>query len=308
MKKLIRILVVILAVSAGSGPVWAAELGMPAPALSIDQWIKGGPASIAPGDKVYVVEFWATWCGWCVKSIPHLTELQKKYKDKVVFIGVSDEDADTVRQFVKDQGSSMDYTVAIDPSRRTHRAYMDAFNQDGLPTAFVIDKQARILWVGHPMGGLEEVLAGVLDGTITAEKVKQQEARRAQIIESARRFDSAMTAGDKEKVSASVQEILTDYADEPRLLNAVAWVLLTHDNKTLRDHPLALRIAKVAVDGSKGGDASILDTYARALYETGDVKGAIENQTKALALETSPEMKSALQETLESYQKPAPQQ
>ncbi|NUM52626.1 MAG: redoxin domain-containing protein [Candidatus Hydrogenedentes bacterium] len=299
----IRISTLVAALFAAAAPAMAAELGMAAPALSIDQWVKGAPVTIAPGDKIYVVEFWATWCGPCRVSIPHLTELQKKFKDKgVVFIGVSDEEADTVRPFVEQQGAAMDYAVAIDPSRKTHEKYMDAFDQRGIPTAFVIDKQARIVWVGHPMAELEEVIEGVLDGSYTVEKAKQREARRAQMMETMGRFETAMNAGDKDKLNASAEEILKTYSDEPRLLNAVAWTLLTYENKSLHNYPLALRMAKVAVDGSKEKDAAIMDTYARALYETGDVKGAISHQQKAVALASSEQMKAELQKTLDSYQ------
>jgi len=45
-------------------------------------------------DKTYVVEFWATWCGPCKATIPHLTKLQKEHPD-VTFIGVSVFENDT---------------------------------------------------------------------------------------------------------------------------------------------------------------------------------------------------------------------
>jgi len=64
-----------------------------AAALKISDWVKGKPVDLAAGKgkQVYVIEFWATWCGPCRTSIPHLTELQKKFKDKgVTFVGVSD--------------------------------------------------------------------------------------------------------------------------------------------------------------------------------------------------------------------------
>ena len=62
-------------------------VGDPAPKLAVKSFVKGEPIkSLEPG-KVYVVEFWATWCGPCRVTIPHLTELQKKHVD-VVFVGV----------------------------------------------------------------------------------------------------------------------------------------------------------------------------------------------------------------------------
>ncbi|HVU64861.1 MAG TPA: TlpA disulfide reductase family protein [Phycisphaerales bacterium] len=63
-------------------------VGDPAPSLSIEKWIKGEPVTSFEKGKVYVVEFWATWCGPCKASMPHITDLQKQYKGKVTFIGV----------------------------------------------------------------------------------------------------------------------------------------------------------------------------------------------------------------------------
>src|SRR5262249_18297967 len=63
-------------------------VGDPAPKLNVKSFVKGEPIATLELDKLYVVEFWATWCGPCRVSIPHLTELQKKYPD-VAFIGVS---------------------------------------------------------------------------------------------------------------------------------------------------------------------------------------------------------------------------
>ena len=74
--------------------IFAADLGDEAKALKISDWVKGDAVDLAKGkgEKIYVVEFWATWCPPCLTTIPHLTELQKKFKDQgVVVIGVSGE-------------------------------------------------------------------------------------------------------------------------------------------------------------------------------------------------------------------------
>jgi len=140
------------------------KLGDPAYPLTGLTWVKGGPVMLTPG-KVYVVEFWATWCPPCRESIPHLTSLQKKYDDRVTFVGISSEDPGVVKTFVGKQGDNMDYNVAVDAMGKVGKGYMDAFRQGGIPTAFVVDSTGQVIWYGHPLGDLEKVLDRVLAGT-----------------------------------------------------------------------------------------------------------------------------------------------
>lgn len=125
-------------------------------------YVKGAPVKFEDG-KVYVVEFWATWCPPCKDSIPHLTQVQKQFKDKgVTILGVSNESLDTVRTFVNQMGTNMDYTVAVDVMGKVDSGYMGAFGQDGIPTAFIVDSKGRVAWLGHPMAGLEDALEKVI--------------------------------------------------------------------------------------------------------------------------------------------------
>ncbi len=133
----------------GSGRLAA---GSKAPALSVDEIIKGKPVEGLQEGTAYVVEFWATWCPPCVASIPHLTKLQKKHKNIVVMGVAGSERAgkEPLEAFVKKQGSKMAYTVAYDSDRSMSAAWMSAAGQNGIPCAFVVDTKGMISWIGNP--------------------------------------------------------------------------------------------------------------------------------------------------------------
>src|SRR5689334_7009652 len=120
-------------------------IGDTAPALTVAKWFKGAPVKKFEKGKVYVVEFWATWCGPCKVSIPHLTEMAEKYKGKATFTGVSVYEEhgkkptstaymDKVSNFVKDMGDKMNYNVAVDGMDMTMaHNWMEAAGQGGIP-------------------------------------------------------------------------------------------------------------------------------------------------------------------------------
>ena len=147
-------------------PAKTLAVGDPAPVPNIEHWVRGDkPKFFEPG-KVYVVEFWATWCGPCRASMPHLSEVYDHYKDKnVVVVGVSDEKLETVSKFLNtdEWKQKARYTLATDPDGSTYADYMKAAGQNGIPTAFIV-KDSKVQWIGHPMT-MDEPLAQVVAGT-----------------------------------------------------------------------------------------------------------------------------------------------
>jgi thiol-disulfide isomerase/thioredoxin/parvulin-like peptidyl-prolyl isomerase len=146
--------------------------GHAVPPIEVTRWVKGEAVDLQEvrDKKVVVLEFWATWCGPSRAAIPHLTELQKKYREDAVIIGVTAADLqnslEKVEAFVRELGDKMDYTVAFDGPGKTVDVYMTAAGQRGLPKAFIIDKSGKLAWFGHPRDlkePLEEVLAGTFD-------------------------------------------------------------------------------------------------------------------------------------------------
>ena len=146
------------------------SLGDAAPKIQVAEFVKGTPVKQFEAGKTYVVEFWATWCGPCLQSIPHLTELQKK-NSEVVFMGISiDEDGDEVKAFVKEMGDKMGYRVAVDSRTEDaadglmYKTWLAASLQEGIPASFIVNKEGKIAWIGHP-GEIEEPLGQIVAGT-----------------------------------------------------------------------------------------------------------------------------------------------
>jgi thiol-disulfide isomerase/thioredoxin len=133
------------------------KVGDPAPALQQGKYVQGEPVTSFQPGMVYVVEFWATWCGPCIRAIPHVNDLQKKYEGKVVVIGqnVWEDDVSKVEPFVKRMGDKMTYRVALDSKPGAEggmaRTWMQAAGQNGIPAAFIIGGDGKIAWIGHPM-------------------------------------------------------------------------------------------------------------------------------------------------------------
>jgi thiol-disulfide isomerase/thioredoxin len=161
-------------------------VGSKAPPIDIEHWIQNREGAFKPvtefaPDKVYVIEFWATWCGPCVAMMPDLATLQDAYIDKgVTIISVSDEEPETIKDFLDqrvgellaENASDADtfrevtksYCLATDPDGSVKKDYYDAAGQNGIPVAFIVGTTGEIEWIGHP-SELEEPLGAIVAGT-----------------------------------------------------------------------------------------------------------------------------------------------
>jgi thiol-disulfide isomerase/thioredoxin len=290
------------------------SVGDPAPGLDVAEWVKGefDPAEA----EVYVVEFWATWCGPCKKSIPHLTELQETYgQDGLSIIGITSEDLEIVEPFVRKQGSNMEYAVGIDHRGATERAWMKAAGKNGIHTAFVVDRGGSIQFIGHPLSEeFESVLAKVMTGRYDQAKEEKArpliEAARRNLkgrnwqqadlqFEEARKIDPVIFAdlyieqfksmllhrGEPEMAYLWATGVLKDrQQDDPELLTWFADTVVNDPDipDANRDLDFALLAALRAMENAKReGDPKYLSVMATVKFHRGEIEEAIAFQKKA---------------------------
>ena len=107
--------------------------------------------------KPLLIEFWATWCPPCKKSIPHLNKLYDKYKDKgLIIIGITGDSRSMVKKFMKT--TPISYSVATDSRNKMSKL----LGIKGIPHAFLIDKDGKIIWEGHPASLKESDIEKIL--------------------------------------------------------------------------------------------------------------------------------------------------
>ncbi|MDB5388469.1 MAG: thiol-disulfide oxidoreductase, partial [Planctomycetaceae bacterium] len=140
----------ILSLNAQSVDEPVLKLGDPAPAFSATEFVQGAPFNSIGLGTVHVIEFSGTACKPCIQAIPTMEALQKKY-DKAVFVSVfSGESPAEVRAFLGTAGKAMTGRVAVDEDQKMWGLWADAVDEDGIPLVFVVDKDQRIAWIGHP--------------------------------------------------------------------------------------------------------------------------------------------------------------
>jgi len=267
-----------------SGSAAAAELsiGDHAPPLVVSRWVKGEPVKRLQPGRIYVVEFSATYWGPCLDFAPHLSSLQERYPN-VTIISVMDCEPEPAKvgPIVAKMGNRIRYRVALDnvpvgnsPDQGVmHRTWMVASGEDVIPTAFIIDKDGRVAWVGLAReldGPLAKIIAGEWNLANAAKERRERRAREIKfkavqqesvaLVHQKGDWDGAFAVIDRAIAeSPGLHEMLTDWRrymvetmNTQRLTKEVESALQRGDLAAARaavDHALAKTL-----DDKKGKD------------------------------------------------------
>ena len=297
------------------------KVGDAAPKLAATKWLQGKEVTSFEKGKVYVVEFWATWCGPCIVMMPHMAEMQEHLRDKgVTFIGFSSKDPNNTQEkvaaFVEKRGKKLGYTFAYADDRETNNAWMQAAGRNGIPCCFVVDKDSKIAWIGHPMYldmVLPKVVAGTWKGAEETEAMDKVEADVTAVFKSfsgdpeaalkgmsdfeakypmladipyfrgpklGMLIKTGKTAEAKKMAEGLIAKGLKQ--EDPIVLRTVAGGLqAAKDNKELLALGVKAAEASVKIAGDK--DAQALLGLANAYFAAGDKAKAQETGKKAMA-------------------------
>lgn len=211
------------------------QVGDKAPALAIVKWVKGEAVPEFRKGYIYIIEFGFVSCTPCRKSIPHLTDVAKKYADHATLISVhiwennwdrnkgNAQDLSYVKRvenFVASMGEKIVYTVAVDvPEQTTADSYMFIGGEKrGAPMCFVVDGEGVISWIGGPSSALDDVISTMISGEFDRSAyTKQQEMKEKEYVQARKRLYNAKENGNYKVAFAGIDSLIAANPEDPGL-------------------------------------------------------------------------------------------
>ncbi len=317
------------------------KMGDAAPAYEPGAWVQGEEVKAFDKDHAYLIECWATWCGPCIGNIPHVNELHEAFKDKgLVVIGQNlwERDAAKVPEIAK----QMKYRVVRDSvdgnEGNIATKWMKAAGRNGIPSAFLVGKDGKLAWIGHPGQLTPEIITDVLAGSYDIVKAGkkmaadelERTAKQEKVGAAAKRRIAAMKAKDWKAAEAAIEEIAglgmptttamrvelaTAKKDDAGLEKLLTEAVKEHAEDPMWRHYLATNIIsaepspaaiaaaeKLSKEGGAAAEESAKNLFsfldARILQIKGDISGATKLMETVVAGETVPQRKAYFENLL----------
>jgi thiol-disulfide isomerase/thioredoxin len=167
MKKSTLVVLLLIATQVTFGQNPDLKVGQKTPDLVITDYILNTPKDKNFSNKFKVVEFWATWCGPCLGAVPHLNELQNKFKDNknLVFISISDEAPEKINKTLSK--IKFETIVVSDQTKKTHEnLIMRKDKSYSIPATILIDDQNIVRFIGRPEMLTSELIDKFINGQL----------------------------------------------------------------------------------------------------------------------------------------------
>jgi len=298
-----------VSVSADAVPVKPGErplalmVGEAAPRLEGLEWLRGGAVEAFEPGRVYLVDFWQTWCGGCIAGFPELQAELEAHPELTVIAVARDDPYDSREQVVGfiEAHPELTFRFAFDEDGRAYEAYMKATGSRTLPMSFIVGPDGRLAAISQLLSTpRESFLKGLIAGDVSTDESAEEFAVRLAAKQNYNLFHEILKAhGDRAAVGFLERVPEGVFRLEAGLLAQIAYDLIEGETRGEGVLGVAERYAVAAVEVEPDSPWG-LDVRAMVHLERGQTAEAIELYERLLASAESDVMREVYAEKLGS--------